>query len=208
MTASSDQAQVQNKARVPNARRGGLIAAVAAGSSLAMLALSFAAVPLYRMFCASTGYGGTTQVAATAPTHLGARDVVVRFDANVAPGLNWTFEPETAQITLRTGKTATVFFKVVNLSDRAGAAQAMYNVGPDSAGAYFDKISCFCFSEQKLDAHETAELPVVFFLDPALERDEGLREVDTVTLSYTFFASKPSGPVAVRDGKPGLGKPL
>jgi cytochrome c oxidase assembly protein subunit 11 len=202
MTASPDQT------RTRNARRGGAIAAAAAGTSLAMLALSFAAVPLYRLFCASTGYGGAPRVAEAAPAHQGQRDLVVRFDANVAPGLGWTFEPETPQITLRTGKTATVFFKVVNLSDHAGSAQAMYNVGPDSAGAYFDKISCFCFSEQKLDAHETAELPVVFFLDPALEQDKGLKDVDTVTLSYTFFASKPSGPVAVGDGRPGAGKPL
>jgi cytochrome c oxidase assembly protein subunit 11 len=206
MTAPPDQPRVQN------ARRGALIAAIAAGASLAMLALSFAAVPLYRLFCASTGYGGTTQVAEAAPTHQGQRDLVVRFDANVAPGLDWTFEPETAQITLRTGTTATVFFKVANRSNRAVSAQAMYNVGPDSAGAYFDKISCFCFSEQKLDAHETAELPVVFYLDPALEQDSGLKDVDAVTLSYTFFASKPSGPnsqpLAVGDGKPGAGKPL
>ena len=143
MTASPDQP------RIRNARRGGAIAAVAAGASLAMLALSFAAVPLYRLFCASTGYGGTPRVAEAAPAHQGERDLVVRFDANVAPGLDWSFEPETPQITLRTGKTATVFFKVVNRSDRAVSAQAMYNVGPDSAGAYFDKISCFCFSEQK-----------------------------------------------------------
>ncbi len=191
-----------------NRGRGGAIAAVAAGASLAMLALSFAAVPLYRMFCASTGYGGTTQRAEAAPTQQGRRDLTVRFDANVAPGLDWSFTPETAQITLRTGKTATVFFRVANLSDRPGAAQAMYNVGPDSAGAYFDKISCFCFAEQKLGAHESAELPVVFFLDPALERDKGLKDVDTVTLSYTFFAAKPSGPVAVGDGGQGAGKPL
>jgi cytochrome c oxidase assembly protein subunit 11 len=202
MTASPDQP------RIRNARRAGAIAAVAAGASLAMLALSFAAVPLYRLFCASTGYGGVPRIAEVAPTHQGQRDLVVRFDANVAPGLDWSFEPETPQITLRTGKTATVFFKVANRSDRAVSAQAMYNVGPDSAGAYFDKISCFCFSEQKLDAHESAELPVVFFLDPALEQDSGLKDVDTVTLSYTFFASKPSGPLAVGDGKPGAGKPL
>ncbi len=194
------------KPRTLQARRGGLTAAIAAGASLAMLALSFASVPLYRLFCASTGYGGTTQVAEAAPAHQGKRDLIVRFDANVAPGLDWSFEPETAQVTLRTGKTATAFFKVANLSDHAVTAQAMYNVGPDSAGAYFDKISCFCFSEQKLNAHETAELPVVVFLDPALERDQNLDMVDVVTLSYTFFASKSSGPVAA--GEPGTGKPL
>lgn len=191
------------------ADRKGLIAGIAVAASLGMLALSFAAVPLYRMFCASTGYGGTTQVAEVAPTHQGKRDLIVRCDANVAPGLDWTFEPETPQIRLRTGTTATVYFKVANLSDHALSAQAMYNVGPNNAGAYFDKISCFCFSEQKLDAHETVELPVVFFLDPALEQDSSMTDVDIVTLSYTFFAAKAAKAVVIGDGKSGeAGKPL
>jgi cytochrome c oxidase assembly protein subunit 11 len=191
------------------ADRKGLIAGIAVAASFGMLALSFAAVPLYRMFCASTGYGGTTQVAEVAPAHQGKRDLIVRFDANVAPGLDWTFEPETPQIKLRTGKTATVYFKVTNLSDHALSAQAMYNVGPSSAGAYFDKISCFCFNEQKLDAHETVEMPVVFFLDPALEQDNSMTDVDVVTLSYTFFAAKPEKAVVIGDGKSGeAGKPL
>lgn len=174
-----------------------------------MLALSFAAVPLYRMFCAATGYGGTTQAAKTAPDHQGLRQLVVRFDANVAPGLPWSFEPEIPQIRLRTGKTATVFFKVANLSDHPVAARASYNVGPDAAGAYFDKLNCFCFSEQTLGPREAAELPVVFFLDPALEQDETMRGVDAVTLSYTFFAAKRPAPLVIGGGKPGdTGKPL
>ncbi len=187
--------------RTPMFRRRGFIAALAVGASLGMLALSFAAVPLYRMFCASTGYGGTTQVAHQAPATQGRRDLAVRFDANVGPGLSWTFSPETPQITLRTGKTATVFFKVTNTSDRETSAQAMYNVGPDAAGAYFDKISCFCFSEQTLGPHETAEMPVVFFLDPALEQDRTMAGVDTIVLSYTFFPAKPAAPVAADSGR-------
>jgi cytochrome c oxidase assembly protein subunit 11 len=195
--------------RTPVFKRQGFVAALAVGASVGMLALSFAAVPLYRMFCASTGYGGTTQVAHEAPATQGLRDLFVRFDANVAPGLSWTFSPETPQIKLRTGKTATVFFKVTNMSDHETAAQAMYNVGPDAAGAYFDKISCFCFSEQTLGPHETAELPVVFFLDPALEQDRTMAGVDTIVLSYTFFASKTAAPVAADNGRPGAaGKPL
>ncbi len=190
-------------------RHQGLIAALAVAASLAMLALSFAAVPLYRMFCAATGYGGTTQVAYAAPATQGLRDLIVHFDANVAPGLSWTFSPETAEIKLRTGKTATVFFKVTNMSDHETAAQAMYNVGPDAAGAYFDKISCFCFNEQTLGPRETAELPVVFFLDPALEQDQTMAGVETVTLSYTFFAAKSAAPIAAANGKPGVAaKPL
>ncbi len=184
------------QASLKAARNKGLIAAAAAAAVVGMLALSFASVPLYRLFCASTGYGGTTQVADAAPARRGDRDLIVRFDANVAPGLPWRFEPETPQIRLRDGATATVFFKVANLADRAISAQATYNVGPSIAGAYFNKISCFCFNEQRLDAGETAELPVVFFLDPALERDESMQGVAIVTLSYTFFAAKTAKPAA------------
>lgn len=182
-------------------RRKNRIAFAALALGVAMLALSFASVPLYRLFCAATGYGGTTQVAARGPAQAGARDIIVRLDGNVAPGLDWAFEPETPQIVARTGRTATVFFKVRNRSDRATSAVASYNVGPDSAGAYFNKISCFCFNEMTLASHETAELPVVFFLDPALEADKTMAGVETVVLSYTFFAAKPNGRVA-REARP------
>jgi cytochrome c oxidase assembly protein subunit 11 len=153
-----------------------------------MLGASFAAVPLYRLFCAATGYGGTTQSASRAPDQRGARKIAVRFDANVAPGLAWRFEPETPEIMLRPGETATVFFRAVNLSDRATEGAARFNVAPDQAGAWFDKLKCFCFDGQKLGPHETAEWPVVFFLDPKLEQDETMAAVDAITLSYTFFA--------------------
>ncbi|WP_395698326.1 cytochrome c oxidase assembly protein [Methylocella sp.] len=170
-------------------RRGRRVAFAAATVCFAMLGLSFAAVPLYRMFCAATGYGGTPRTGVLAsPAGVGTRVMAVRFDANVAPGLPWSFEPETPQITLRPGKTATVFFRAQNRSNAPLKAQAAFNVGPDSAGAYFNKISCFCFSEMTLEPHESAELPVVFFLDPALEADPTLAGVETVVLSYTFFA--------------------
>ena len=162
----------------------------AVGAAALMLGLSFAAVPLYRAFCAATGYGGATQRAESAPATKGQRTLAVRFDANVGGGLPWRFEPETPQVSVRTGETATVFYRVTNESDHEITATAAYNVTPDQAGAFFTKISCFCFSEQKLAAHETAEWPVVFFLDPALEKDETMARVDGVTLSYTFFASK------------------
>jgi cytochrome c oxidase assembly protein subunit 11 len=153
-----------------------------------MLGASFAAVPLYRLFCAATGYGGTTQSASRAPDERGLRKIAVRFDANVAPGLAWRFEPETPEILLRPGETATVFFRATNLSDRATEGVARFNVAPDQAGAWFDKLKCFCFDGQKLGPHETAEWPVVFFLDPKLEQDETMAAVDAITLSYTFFA--------------------
>ena len=153
-----------------------------------MLGASFAAVPLYRLFCAATGYGGTTQTAQRAPDARGARKIAVRFDANVAPGLAWRFEPETPEISIRPGETATVFFRATNLSDRPTEGVARFNVQPDQAGAWFDKLQCFCFSAEKLGPRETAEWPVVFFLDPKLEQDESMARVDAITLSYTFFA--------------------
>lgn len=166
---------------------GGLVAGAVVLTAALMLGMSFAAVPLYRLFCARTGFAGTPQIAKTAPTIRGKRTLVVRFDANVGRGLAWSFTPDQPQISLRTGQTATVFFKVTNNSDHEVAAQAMFNVAPDAVGAYFDKISCFCFSTRHLGPHETADMPVVFFLDPALEKDKTMDGVDTVTLSYTFY---------------------
>ncbi len=125
---------------------GGLIAGAVVLAAALMLGMSFAAVPLYRLFCAHTGFSGTPQIAKTAPTIRGKRTLVVRFDTNVGRGLAWSFAPDQPQISLRTGQTATVFFKVTNNSDREVAAQASFNVTPDNVGAYFDKISCFCFS--------------------------------------------------------------
>jgi cytochrome c oxidase assembly protein subunit 11 len=173
-------------------RRHQRVALIFFGVVACMVGLSFAAVPLYRLFCAATGYGGTTQVAHGTPSELGKRVLTVRFDANVAPGLPWQFSPETPSVSLRTGETQTVFYKVTNNADHPISATAAYNVSPDQAGSYFDKLACFCFAEQTLKAHETAEWPVVFFLDPALEQDETMRHVAAVTLSYTFFASKNS----------------
>lgn len=176
--------------RSPRAIAGALVF-----GSLGMLALSFASVPLYRAFCAATGFGGTPQIGKTVAAKQGERRLTVRFDANVARDLPWKFEPEFAKITLRTGEPTTVYYKVANLSDRETSGQAAYNVSPDQAGAFFVKIQCFCFDEQKLKPHETAEWPVVFYLDPALEADEAMRRVEEITLSYSFYATRtPSKP--------------
>src|ERR1700691_4156835 len=156
---------------------------------VAMVGASYAAVPLYAEFCKRTGFAGTTQVARTAPAIRGERSLVVRFDANVSQDLDWTFEPETPSITLRTGATATVVFRVHNRSRRPTAAVAAYNVTPEAPGGWFDKISCFCFSEQRLGPGETADLPVVFFLDPGLEHAHEMDDVEAITLSYTMFAA-------------------
>ena len=133
---------------------------------VAMLALAYAAVPFYAAFCRATGYGGTPQIAKADTGPVGRRTLRVAFDTNVAPGLAWSFEPETDSVVVRTGKTATVFFRARNLSDKPTAANATFNVTPEVSGAWFDKIQCFCFSEQHLGPHESAEWPVVFFLDP------------------------------------------
>lgn len=169
------------------------LALVVAGVAAGMVGAAYAAVPLYYEFCRATGYGGTPQVARAVSATRGQRFLTVRFDANVAPGLDWSFEPEVGKVSVQTGATTTVFFKVHNLSDHDTAATAVFNVDPDVSGAWFDKISCFCFSEQKLGPHESAELPVVFFLDPGLEHDADMARVREITLSYTLYAST-SGP--------------
>lgn len=171
------------------------IAATLVVGSLGMLGLSFASVPLYRAFCAATGFGGTPQIGKTAAAKQGERHLIVRFDANVSRDLPWKFEPEFPKVTLRTGETTTVYYKVANLSDRETSGQAAYNVSPDQAGSFFVKVQCFCFDEQKLKPGETAEWPVVFYLDPALEADEAMRRVEEITLSYSFYPTKtPSKP--------------
>ncbi|GAC1554759.1 MAG: cytochrome c oxidase assembly protein [Beijerinckiaceae bacterium] len=179
-------------------QRHRMVALTFFGVAALMVGASFAAVPLYRLFCAATGYGGTIQVAHVAPAEQGKRSLTVRFDANVAQGLPWRFEPETPSVSVKTGETKTIFYKVTNNADHPVSATAMYNVSPDQAGSYFDKLACFCFAEQTLGPHETAEWPVVFFLDPALEQDETMRHVGAITLSYTFFASKNSPAVAAQ----------
>ncbi|PPD44441.1 MAG: cytochrome c oxidase assembly protein [Methylocystis sp.] len=167
------------------------VAAALVFGSVAMLALSFASVPLYRAFCAATGFGGTPQVGKTsAATRQGERRLSVGFDSNVARDLPWRFEPEVSKVSLRTGETKTIYYKVVNLSDRETSGQAAYNVSPDQAGAFFVKVACFCFEEKRLGPHETAEWPVVFYLDPALEKEESMRRVEEITLSYSFYPTK------------------
>ncbi|MDR3372341.1 MAG: cytochrome c oxidase assembly protein [Ancalomicrobiaceae bacterium] len=164
-----------------------VVAAGAGVLALATLGLSFAAVPFYTWFCKTTGYGGTTQVAVSAPVRQIDRTFEIRFDANLSPGLPWRFHPDQPTITVHGGEVATVNFHLENLSDRPTAGQAVYNVAPDVAGGYFNKIVCFCFSEQKLAPHEVADVPVTFFVDPDIDADRDTRSLTSITLSYTFF---------------------
>jgi cytochrome c oxidase assembly protein subunit 11 len=151
-----------------------------------MLALAFAAVPLYRMFCEATGFNGTPQRASSAPGAV-AGQVKVQFDANVHQGLPWRFEPEQTSVNVAPGAQTKIFYTAQNLSARAIVGQAAYNVSPDTVGKYFKKIQCFCFSEQTLQPGQKVEMPVVFFVDPAIEKDPDTKDVHEITLSYTFY---------------------
>jgi cytochrome c oxidase assembly protein subunit 11 len=175
--------------RTPPVRRRDLVVAAACGAFVAvMVGVSYAAVPLYTWFCRATGFGGTTQVASSAPAVMSARTVTVRFDSNVEAGLPWRFTPEQTSIDVKLGEVATVYYKVTNLSSRDTAGQATYNVAPTTVGAYFSKINCFCFTEQRMKAGETREMAVVFFVDPELAGNSEQDDLNTITLSYTFYA--------------------
>jgi cytochrome c oxidase assembly protein subunit 11 len=151
-----------------------------------MVGLAFASVPLYRMFCDLTGFGGTPLRAAAAPGAI-AGQVRVRFDANVHPGLPWRFEPEQNTISVAPGARNKIFYRATNLSARTIVGQAAFNVSPDQAGKYFKKIQCFCFTEQTLKPGQTADMPVVFFVDPQFAKDPDTKGIDEITLSYTFY---------------------
>jgi cytochrome c oxidase assembly protein subunit 11 len=180
-------------------RRRDLIVAAACGAFVAaMVGASYAAVPFYDWFCRATGFDGTPQVATSAPSQVIDRKVTVRFDANIGRGLPWRFEPERNSIEVRLGEVVTVHYRVVNEAARAITASAVYNVTPLSIGAFFQKINCFCFTEQSLKAGEKQEMAVVFYVDPAMAMDADGAEVNTITLSYTFYAQRePPRPVAV-----------
>ena len=168
-------------------RRDMLIAAACGALAAAMIGASFAAVPLYNMFCRATGFAGTTQVSRVAPRHELARELTVRFDSNVMPGLPWKFMPEQNAIKLHIGEVATVRYKVINEAARTITAQASYNVTPTTVGAYFDKINCFCFTQQTMKPGETREMTVVFYVDPKIVDDRDQDPLNTITLSYTFY---------------------
>jgi cytochrome c oxidase assembly protein subunit 11 len=168
-------------------KRDVIVAAICGCVVALMVGASFAAVPFYNWFCRQTGYGGTTQVAEKAPDHVLAREIGVRFDSNVSPGLPWKFEPEQTEIKLHIGEVATVHYKVTNLAARQITGQAGYNVSPPQVGAYFNKINCFCFTAQTLAPGETRDMTVVFYVDPSIAKDSDQDGLDTITLSYTFY---------------------
>jgi cytochrome c oxidase assembly protein subunit 11 len=186
-------------------KRHGLVALSCAGLVAVMVGLSFAAVPLYRLFCQVTGYGGVPQRAESAPEEVRDRTIRIRFDANVDRALPWAFEPVERVIEVRIGETALAFFKASNESSAPVTGTAIFNVSPELAARYFAKIECFCFTQQTLAAGASIEMPVSFFIDPKLVEDEDTKNLSEITLSYTFYRDdKDPGVAAVPpDGKSG-----
>ena len=197
----------------PSAKGRGLgrdvvIASICGGVVALMVGASYAAVPFYNWFCRATGFNGTTQVATSAPaTGPIARKISVRFDSNIAPGLPWKFEPEQNEIEVNIGQVTTVYYTVTNQAARTTSGQAAYNVAPLTVGSYFQKINCFCFTEQTLAPGEKREMPVVFYVDPAFAADSENDGVKTITLSYTFFPVKDAVPKPVAASEPDTGRP-
>jgi cytochrome c oxidase assembly protein subunit 11 len=204
----------QNSERQPEAtrklvelvqKRNATLLLTLATTAVVMLGMAYAAVPLYDTFCRVTGFGGTTNVAATASVETIDRIIVIRFDANVNGGLPWEFKPKKQEVVLKVGDNAVAYFQARNLGERAFTGTAVFNVTPQKAGQYFSKVECFCFSEQTLTPGAAADLPVAFFVDPEIASDRNLDDVTTITLSYTFYPDEPyeraeklAGSIAVR----------
>jgi cytochrome c oxidase assembly protein subunit 11 len=183
-------------------RRDIVVAFLCGGLVAGMVGLSFAAVPFYSWFCRTTGYGGTTQVATAPPTQTSARSITVRFDSNVAAGLPWRFEPERRTIEVKLGEVVTVYYKVTNQAARVTAGQAGYNVSPPTTGAYFEKINCFCFTQQTMQPGEKRDMAVVFYVDPKLADDSEQDGVNLITLSYTFYPAPVPDQAAAESAMP------
>ncbi|MCT8998648.1 cytochrome c oxidase assembly protein [Chelativorans intermedius] len=172
------------KARI---RRNSIVALSCAGVFAGMVGLSYAAVPLYQLFCQVTGYGGTTQRVTQYSDTVLDQEITVRFDANTSTALPWEFKPKQREITVKIGETVEIAYEARNLASRATAGTATFNVAPGLAGAYFNKVECFCFTEQELAPGQTYEMPVQFFVDPEIVNVPELKNLKTITLSYTFY---------------------
>jgi len=187
--------------------RDAMVAAICGFVVVLMVGASYAAVPFYNWFCRATGFNGTTQVATSAPSAAPlSRKIKVRFDSNVAPGLPWKFEPEQTEIELSIGQVVTAFYTVTNQSARTTTGQAAYNVAPLTVGAYFQKINCFCFTEQTMAPGEKREMPVVFYVDPSIVRDSDNDGLSAIALSYTFYPVRDPAPKPVAASEPDKGK--
>lgn len=174
----------------------GTVVAICCSFVIGMTGMAYAAVPLYEMFCKVTGYGGTTKRVEQASDVILDKTIKVRFDANTGPGLAWTFEPVEREVELKIGETVQIMYKARNMASSATTGQATFNVTPQAAGAYFNKVQCFCFTETTLKPGEELEMPVVFFVDPEIVKPVETKGIHTITLSYTFFPHEASKPVA------------
>lgn len=171
-------------------RKNRLFMAGLFGLVFGMVGLAYASVPLYALFCQVTGFGGTTQRADAAPARQVDRVIKVRFNADVNQSLPWRFKPEQKELTVKLGEMGLAAYQAANRTDQATVGTALYNVTPDKAGKYFNKIECFCFTEQVLEPGQSVDMPVAFFVDPSLADDPAMEDVTTITLSYTFFRAK------------------
>ncbi len=170
-------------------RRNRFVALLVAGTVCGMVGLAFASVPLYKIFCQVTGYGGTTQKADAARAVVGDREIKVVFDANVNAELGWEFRPVERTVQVNVGEQKLAYYRATNEESEASIGVATFNVTPLKAGKYFSKIDCFCFNEQRLEPGQSVDMPITFYVDPAIDQDPNLDEVKAITLSYTFFRS-------------------
>lgn len=180
--------------KAPRISRDVFVASICGFVVALMVGASYAAVPFYDWFCRATGFNGTTQVATSAPAESIGRRIAVRFDSNVSGGLPWKFEAEQTEISVKIGEVVTAYYTVTNQAARTTYGLAAYNVAPLTAGAYFQKINCFCFTEQSFGPGEKRELAVVFYVDPKLAEDPEYNDLNTITLSYTFYPAKDPTP--------------
>jgi len=171
----------------PDPKKNRIVGIAAFVGFMSMVGLAYASVPLYKIFCAKTGFGGTTQRAEKAPDKATDSYVQVRFDANTSTDLGWKFQPKQTTMRVKIGEQNMAYYEATNVSGTEKTGSAVYNVSPPSAGAYFDKIQCFCFTKQTLKPGESAEFPVTFFVDPAMLKDADAAGTQEITLSYTFY---------------------
>jgi cytochrome c oxidase assembly protein subunit 11 len=189
-------AEARTPADLKKERSNRLVAGVCLAFFGGMVGMAYAAVPLYAMFCQMTGYGGTTQRVEQYSDRVLDRKITVRFDANVSSGLPWDFKPARRDMTMKIGETAEAHYTAANLFDTPTAGRATFNVTPEMAGSYFNKVECFCFTDTTLKPGETLDMPVVFYVDPDIADVPELKDITTITLSYTFFPIEEERPVA------------
>ena len=188
---------IQAQSKSNGARRANWIVAASCLAFFgSMIGVTYASAELYTLFCKVTGYGGTTQRVEQASDTILARKITIRFDSNVAPGLPWDFQPAQRDVTIHIGETAKISYSATNQFSAPTRGKAIFNVQPELAGSYFNKLECFCFTDTLLKPGETLEMPVVFFIDPEIVNEPDLKNLDTITLSYTFFPSTDEKPVA------------